>query len=118
MDWLEMTAAALMRQVEEYEMTLTEKLKVARGKGYFTVLKAILAECGQQMADDARDTINQNEGKYTTLDIGKLAVKYDLNFKATCEWLEESQVIPTGTYIRLKERGLKATEVLETARTT
>jgi len=92
----------------------TNKLKVTRGKGYFTVLKTILAECGQQMVNDAKGTI-QVEGKFTVLDIGKLAIKYDLNFKATCEWLEESMIIPAGTYIRLKKRGLKATKVLEAA---
>lgn len=90
---------------------LTEKLKVTRGKGYYTVLKAILAQVGPQIAADAEAIKAANGGKFTVYNVGCLAVKYDLNFKATCEWLEESRVLPAGTYDRLKERGLKAREV-------
>lgn len=93
---------------------LTEKLKVTRGKGYYTILKAILADCGQQILDDANAI--KATGKLTVLDVGKLAVKYDLNFKATCEWLEENRVLPAGSYQRLIDRGLKAREVLEAAK--
>lgn len=94
---------------------LTKKLKVTRGKGYFTLLKQILAECGQQIVDDAYAIATQN-GRLTPFDVGVLAVKYDLNFKATCEWLEDSRVIPTGIYQRLMLRGLKAEQVLKEAR--
>lgn len=93
---------------------LTEKLKVTRGKGYYTVLKAILAQVGPQIAADAR-AIKAESGKLTVFNVGCLAVKYDLNLKATFEWLEESRVLPAGTYDRLKERGLKAREVLDAA---
>jgi hypothetical protein len=93
---------------------LTDKLRVTRGKGYYTVLKQILAECGQQIIDDAN--IIKATGKLTVLDIGRLAVKYDLNLKATAEWLEENRALPTGTYQRLLDRGLKAREILEAAK--
>ena len=96
---------------------LTDKLKHTRGKGYYTVLKAILAEVGQQIVDDANAIKAESGGKFTVYNIGCLAVKYDLNFKATCEWLEESRVLPVGTYDRLKERGLKAMEVFEAVKT-
>lgn len=92
---------------------LTEKLRHTRGKGYYTVLQAILADIGPQLAADAVAILAESGGKMTVYNVGCLAVKYDLNFKATCEWLEESRVIPTGTYQRLKERGLKAREVFE-----
>lgn len=94
---------------------LTEKLRHTRGKGYYTVLKAILADIGPQLAADAVAILAESGGKMTVYDIGCLAVKYDLNLKATFEWLEESRVIPAGTYDRLKDRGLKAREVLTLA---
>lgn len=93
---------------------LTDKLKVTRGKGYYTVLKQILAGCGKQIIADAR--VMAESGKLTVLDVGHLAKKYDLNYKATCEWLEENGVIPTGTHQELVRRGLKAREVLEAVR--
>ena len=90
---------------------LTDKLKVTRGKGYYTVLKAILAAIGPQIAADARAIVAEN-GEFSPYNIGCLAVKYNLNFKATCEWLEESQVLPVGTYDRLKRSGLKFGKIL------
>jgi len=90
---------------------LTDKLKVTRGKGYYTVLKAILGAIGPQIATDARAIVAEN-GEFSTYNIGCLALKYDLNFKATCEWLEESQVLPVGTYDRLKRSGLKFGKIL------
>jgi hypothetical protein len=89
---------------------LTDKLKVTRGKGYYTILKQILAICGQQMADEARATKEANEA-LTLYDLGALALKYDLNFKATVEWLEESRVLKSGAYQRLIDRGVKAQEL-------
>lgn len=91
---------------------LTEKLKVTRGKGYYTVLGAILTEVGQQMIADANAIKAENGGKFTVYNVGCLAVKYDLNFKATCEWLEQSRVLPVGTYDRLKGCGLKFGKIL------
>lgn len=90
---------------------LTDKLRTLRGKAYHTLLKTILDECGQQIVQEAR-VIIVGSGRLAPVDIGALAIKYDLNFRATCEWLEESQVIPTGVYDRLIERGLRVSEVL------
>lgn len=94
-------------------MTLTEKLRVTRGRGYYTVLKAILASIGPQLVADANAIKAESGGKLTAYDVGCLAMKYDLNLKATCEWLEESRTLPVGTYDRLKRGGLKATEVFD-----
>lgn len=93
-----------------------KKLRVTRGKGYYTILKAILYEVGPQIAADANAIKAESGGKFTVYNIGCLAVKYDLNFKATCEWLEESRVLPVGTYDRLKRGGIKFGETLEAIR--
>lgn len=91
---------------------LTVKLKTARGKGYYTILKQILSECGEKIVVDAKELASQQGGKLKVIDIATLANKYDLNYKATCEWLEECKVLPCGAYERLKDRGLKARDVL------
>lgn len=86
---------------------IRNKLTGLRGAAYYARLREILADCGQLLADEAKE-IDQ----ITPLDIGVLAIKYGLNFKATCEWLEESRVIPTGTYDRLIKRGIKISDIL------
>lgn len=96
----------------------TDRLKVSRGKGYYTVLRLVLAEIGQAMLDDAR-AIKAERGGISLLDIGRLAVRYDLNLKATMEWLAEGSqghIIPTGAYDMCVDGGMKARQVLEAAR--
>lgn len=94
---------------------LTDQLKTARGKRYYDILKLILVDVGPQIVADAQQ-IAIDTGKLTVLDIGRMAVKYDLNYRATCEWLEESRVLPAGAYQRLKDNGLKVGEVLAAAK--
>ncbi len=96
-------------------MTLNDKLRAARGKGYFTVLKAILAKCGQDIINDAQE-VKRKDGRITPFNIAEIALKHDLNFKATCEWLEESGVIPSGSHQKLIERGFRATLAFEAVR--
>ena len=90
---------------------MTNQLNCLRGLAYYTRLKIILTEFGEQLAEDARQ-----QEKITPVVIGALALKYSLNFKATCEWLEECNVIPTGVYDRLMERGVRVSDIFEAAR--
>ena len=90
---------------------MTNQLNGLRGSAYYTRLKIILAEFGEQLAEDARQ-----QQKITPVFIGILALKYSLTFKATCEWLEECNVIPTGVYDRLMERRVRVSDIFEAAR--
>jgi hypothetical protein len=90
---------------------LTEDLKTARGKRYYDILRLVLAEVGGAIEADARAIVEQT-GKITPLDVGRLATRYDLNFKATCEHLEDRNVLPCGTHQSLVERGLKVKRIL------
>lgn len=95
--------------------TLTQQLKTARGKRYYDILKQVIAARGDDIVRDARAAIAANDGKLTAVDVGVLAVRYDLNLKATWEWLEECRVLPTGTYDKAVSRGMRAKQVLQSA---
>jgi hypothetical protein len=90
---------------------MTNQLQGLRGQAYYSRLKAILAECGQQMALDAHN-IKRDTGKFTVVDIGRLARRYELNYKATCEWLEESGVLRTGTYDYILDGGIRVRDIM------
>lgn len=97
-------------------MNDTQTLKLARGKRYFDLLKAILyGPTGQAIIDDFNG-MKEETAHFTLADLSRLTIKYDLPFKAVCEWLEESHCLPTGTYDRLKLRGLKVNRILDKVR--
>lgn len=90
-------------------------IKTARGSVYYGLLKTILGHIGKTMYDHEQ-RIEREEGDFTVADIGYLSIVYDLNFKATCEWLEEVYAINSGTYDRIKDCGIKVGAILKKAR--
>ena len=72
------------------------------GKGYYDELKAILAECGQHILADYQ-ALKAEYTKMTVYEVARLAVRYNLNLKATFEWLEENHLLRAGTYERLRD---------------
>jgi hypothetical protein len=103
--------------LSDSERQLTESLKTARGKRFGSLLKQTYAMLGSRLANAAR-AIKQDTGKITPTDVGKLALEFNLCLKHTFDFLEDvqDQVLPSGTYDRLKDRGLKAKEVFEAVR--
>ncbi len=97
---------------------LTEKLKHCRGKGYYTVLKAIIRDIGPCI-NSTFDEMMLRNGGISTVDLGYIALIYNLNMKATIEWLEESEKLPTGTYDKIFiDHKVKVSKVYEAARET
>ncbi len=86
---------------------MSHNLTGLRGQAYYDGLLKFLGVHGQKIIEDARQIKN-----ISILDVGRLALKYDLNFKATCEWLEESRIIPTGTHDKIK-RQVNVKEIYE-----
>lgn len=87
--------------------SLTDELKNARGKRYYDILKEIMyGDIGAAMLEDF-DQVVKATGHFQLADLARIAMRYDVNLKATCEWLEEKRRLGTGTYDRLKDRGLK-----------
>jgi hypothetical protein len=81
---------------------LCVELKLARGERYYALLKAYLSVRGKAIVDDAQG-IRARAGKLTPFDVAWLSAKYDLNFKAIFEWLEETNVCAAGTHYHVRE---------------
>lgn len=84
-----------------------------RGVAYYTELKRILAEIGPAIIADA-EAIKAATGTITPVGVAGLALKHNLNFKATCEWLEEQRFLRYGTYDRIRA-SLKISDLLDEA---
>jgi hypothetical protein len=76
---------------------IEEMNKGARGQRYYALLKAFLSVSGKAMVDCAHST-HEPDGKMSPVGVGFVALKFGLNFKATCEWLEETHCIRAGAY--------------------
>lgn len=111
-------ALALARQwvarTRRTEVFVQSPERPLRGKPYYDHLKALLGVVGPSLADDARRLYERNGG-LTPVDIGMFALEYGLNFKACCEWLEESHVLCIGTYDLIKDSSLKIGDILTEA---
>ena len=87
----------------------------ARGKRYYALLKAALSIKGHFIYEHAREIIAY-EGRLTVADICHMMVKFDFpanRAKPFFEWLEETRVIPTGTYACLRDRDFKPSEAFQ-----
>lgn len=87
---------------------LCEQITMARGERYYGLLKALLSVIGKEMHDYTRGLIS-----ITPVDIAHVHLKFNLNMKATWEWLEETSAVYSGTYqqfvdLRLKVKDLEA----------
>lgn len=87
---------------------LCEQIKTARGERYYGLLKVILSVIGKQMHDYARSLPG-----ITPVDIAHIHLKFNLNLRATWEWLEETSAVYAGTYqqfvdLRLRVKDLEA----------
>lgn len=89
------------------------ELKTARGQRYYGLLKSFLRERGKAMVD-AFVQIRTEAGKVTPVDIGYIALRFDLNYKATWEWLYEARCI--GVDYDDVARRFKVSEVMDAAR--
>ena len=93
-------------------MTLTNQLRVARGKEFTRLLKQTYSTIAPLLETRTNQMI-QTEGKLTPAMVGTLANEFNLCAKHTFEFLEELKILPSGTYDRLIDRGLKARDILK-----
>lgn len=77
-----------------------------RGKAYFDQLKGILSEIGPAILADVAG-VREDTGSITVSDVCEVALRHKLNLKATFDFLEDSRILPCGTYDRCKEGGIK-----------
>ncbi|MGB1286100.1 MAG: hypothetical protein ACPG7F_06170 [Aggregatilineales bacterium] len=82
---------------------ITEAIKSARGQRYYALLKAALSISGKAIVHCANAIKNENKwGKLRFVDLGYIALRFNLNLKSTIEWLEETRSVPFGTSNRRK----------------
>lgn len=72
---------------------IASEMKSARGQRYYGLLKSFLAVNGKAIVNHFKMIKAVQEGKVTPVDIAYIALKFDLNFKATWEWLVETRCI-------------------------
>lgn len=94
---------------------LMAELGTARGKRYYELLKQILADIGPLMVADF-DKFKETSGKVTLCNVGQIALRHGLNFKATCEWLEDARRLPAGTYETKLAGRIKVRDIMAAAR--
>lgn len=68
----------------------------------------------QNVIEDTQKRIASNGGKLPIVDLGVLAIEHGLSFRFLTEMLEDSHVIPCGTY-ELISRDLSDTEIMKAA---
>lgn len=71
---------------------LCEQIKMARGERYYGLLKALLSVIGKEIHDYAVSIVDR-QGFIAGVDIAHVHLKFNLNMKATWEWLVETDVI-------------------------
>ncbi|MGB3203625.1 MAG: hypothetical protein WBB28_01415 [Crinalium sp.] len=94
---------------------LSENLKKARGKHFGKLIRQVYEETSPALVEQAK-LIIAREGNLSIISVGILALKFNLHLKHCFEFLEWQKILSSGTYQRLLDRGLKATQVLEKAK--
>jgi hypothetical protein len=100
----------------EEEKALTESLKTARGQEFWRIHRKTYYAIGPKLTTEAR-RIKLEQGKIVVMDVAILAIQFNLCLKHCFDFLEDrvDQVLPSGSYKRLQDRGLKATKIMREA---
>jgi len=86
-----------------------------RGQRYYGLLKSFLKVNGKSIVAEVW-RLKALNGTVKVYDLGYIALKYGLNFKATVEWLEETRVIRPDIYDMFEASGLTVRHIYATAR--
>lgn len=79
-----------------------------RGRNY----RIAMQEWTPLLVADA-EAIIADEGKLTLLCVTKIAVKHNFPVKTTFEFLEYAEILPSGTWARLVNRGYTAQQAVK-----
>lgn len=85
-----------------------------RGAAYFDELRAILDSEGAAIIASLR-LLKARDGKIVPLHLAALALRHNLNCKAICDYLEDCNIFPAGTYQRLRDSGWSPTQAFREA---
>ena len=108
---------AHIRKPDKFLQSLQEKLLAAKGKAYYTYLEVINKHFGEAIAAEANDLRHTRpDRKLSPASLCELLVKFGFashRMGTLARILELQNVIPTGAYQDLRERGFKPTAVLK-----
>ena len=106
-----------MSSLNPEQLELTEQLKLARGKRFGELLKQTYYSLAPELVANAKQII-QETGKISVNDVARLAIAYNLCLKHCFEFLQDpiDQVLSSGTYRKLLDRGLKPKSVMDEMR--
>ena len=94
----------------------TDRLYGLRGEEFNRAYKAAFVELSDRMREEF-DRLIEKYGKFTPLCLGLIARKFRLTIKATDDFLASIEDCPyrSGTWEWIKNRGIRATDILEEA---
>lgn len=90
------------------------RLSNLRGEEYQRELSNIFRQYGNAIIEDSKALAHGRDMQLT--DIGRVALKYGLSFKATCEFLEKEHVILSGTYNVIRLTGIRVSHIMDSAK--
>lgn len=96
------------------QIELTEQLKSLKGADYYNHSIKIYDSLADAIKKDAELITQENGNKFFSVDIATIALKYNLNFKLACEFLEKMEILKPGTSAR--PRNFKVSEAMDAAR--
>lgn len=82
------------------QIQLTEHLKGLRGADYYNHSIKVYNSLSESIEYSVK-LIIENHGKLSSIDIATIALKYNINFKLSCEFLEKLGVLRLGTYNKI-----------------
>ncbi|MDB9520989.1 hypothetical protein PN480_03335 [Dolichospermum circinale CS-1225] len=97
-----------MLMISGDDLEITEKLKKARGQKFKALFTAAVHTIGPYLKLE----VIHRGGEISILDIGHFCISYNLSFKTCTEILEELGVLPVGTFLMLKAKGLDVKKIM------
>jgi hypothetical protein len=105
-----------MKQSPLHSQIQATGINKSRGPAYGKAVREVWAIASVALRDRAQK-LHTECGKFTIVDLAQVSLEFGLSFKLTAEFLEELDVIPTGTYERLKHsRGYRVGTYLNAAK--
>jgi hypothetical protein len=96
--------------LDQREFEMQHRLSGLRGSAYVREFKRLLEELRSPITKDFKQIVESN-GKFTPKDLGGLCIKYLLPVTVMDDFLNGYDLLPSGTWDRLREQGCKAKDI-------
>ncbi len=89
---------------------MQHRLYGLRGKAYVNKMKEIYETDREAIRIEFNKIVNSN-GKFTPKDLGDMCNKFRLPVTVMDDYLDSLELLPCGTWDRLKDRGCRAKDI-------